>query len=160
MPDDSKNCPCGSGHTLDNCCGPILAQDKLADTAERLMRARFSAYVLGVTDFLVASWDSSTCPSRSKLDQGSEVVWNDLQILGSEKGGLEDESGTVEFIARGHASGKVITLHETSRFKKLLGHWLYVDGMIHASKKPSTRISRNAPCPCGSGKKYKRCCGA
>ena len=123
------------------------------------MRARFSAYVLGETDFLLSSWDPSTRPARQDLEQDQNISWQSLQIRRCEMGGLNDDSGIVEFVASGQASGKAITLHETSRFKRQDGSWVYVDGDIHPPPDPNRKVSRNAPCPCGSGKKYKRCCG-
>jgi len=124
------------------------------------MRARFTAYTLGETNFLLTSWAESTRPDRSTLKQDQNISWQGLQILRCEQGGSHDDSGIVEFIARGHASGQAISLHETSHFKRQNGAWVYVDGEIHPASDHMRKISRNAPCPCGSGKKYKRCCGA
>lgn len=160
MPDKSTSCPCGSGQTIALCCGRFLFQGQAAETPEQLMRARFSAYVLGETDFLLSSWAVATCPERNTLEQGQNIVWQRLQILRCEQGGSDDEVGIVEFIATGFASGQPVTLHETSCFKRQGGLWVYVDGDIHPPPDQPRKISRNAPCPCGSGKKYKRCCGA
>jgi SEC-C motif-containing protein len=137
-----------------------LKQEAIALTAEQLMRARFSAYVLNATDFLLSSWDENTRPNRSELNQDEQLKWKKLSVIRTEKGKETDETGLVEFIAQGQASDQVISLHETSRFKWQDGRWFYIDGVIHPVEKPTSKIPRNAPCPCGSGKKYKRCCGA
>lgn len=160
MYDESTSCPCGSGLTLKQCCGPLLRQEETPKTAEQLMRARFSAYVLNATDFLLRSWDESTRPGSDALNQNEAVSWKQLRIIRTENGGEADETGQVEFIAQGQVPGQAITLHETSRFRRQGGQWCYLDGVIHPSEKPSIKTPRNAPCPCGSGNKYKRCCGA
>ena len=64
----------------------------------------------------------------------------------------------VEFIATGRVENTAVTLHEISRFQKEDDQWLYVDGDIHPSKKAANGVGRNSPCPCGSGKKFKKCC--
>jgi SEC-C motif domain protein len=160
MSEKSTSCPCGSGLPLLLCCGRYLFLNQAAETAEQVMRARFTAYVLRETNFLLSTWDDSTRPERRALEQDQNITWQGLQIRSCEKGGNDDDSGIVEFIARGHASGQAITLHETSRFKRRNGSWVYVDGDIHPLPDPNRKVSRNALCPCGSGKKYKRCCGA
>jgi len=160
MPDQRTSCPCGSGLGFKQCCGPLLEQEAIAQTAEQLMRARFSAYILNATDFLLGSWDESTRPDRSELNQDAPVMWKRLRVIRTEKGKETDETGLVEFIAQGQASDRTISLHETSRFRRQDGEWFYIDGVIHPTEKPTRKVPRNAPCPCGSGKKYKHCCGA
>ena len=82
--------------------------------------------------------------------------------MGVGYGGEEDEAGTVEFIARYKAGNDKITHHELAMFTREEGRWVFADCVMNP--KPETRsvekIGRNAPCPCGSGKKYKKCCGA
>ena len=78
------------------------------------------------------------------------------------KGASTDTKGIVEFKAYYNKDGEEHVLHEVSRFVRTNGRWLYLDGMV----KPAGGLIRqlnegkNAPCPCGSGKKFKRCCGA
>jgi SEC-C motif-containing protein len=138
----------------------LLYQEGIAQTAEQLMRARFSAYVMGATDFLLRSWDPETRPQKHELTQGTQTTWNTLEIIRHQKGGPEDETGLVEFVAQGMGFGQPLSLHETSRFRRVDELWLYIDGVIHPAEEPPGQISRNAPCPCGSGKKFKRCCSA
>jgi SEC-C motif-containing protein len=115
------NCPCGTGRPTDACCGPVLA-GRPAPTAEALMRSRYTAFVLGDTAHLTASWNSSTRPRRLRLEPGS--VWTGLEILDRSGGSLSDTEGTVEF--RAHRTDGA--LHERSRFVRQDGRWVYVDG--------------------------------
>jgi len=161
MSNERTGCPCGSGLMFIQCCGPLLEQEAIAQTAEQLMRARFSAYVLNATEFLLRSWDEHTRPTPGALNQGESISWEKLRVIRTEQGTETDETGLVEFIAQGWtSSAQAITLHETSRFKRQDGQWFYIDGVVHPTEKAISKTPRNALCPCGSGKKYKRCCGA
>ncbi|MGE0081432.1 MAG: YchJ family protein [Thiohalomonadaceae bacterium] len=147
-------CPCGSGARFADCCGPVLAGTP-ALSAERLMRARYSAYVLGDAGFLRESWHVSTRPQT--IDPAQGPVWLGLEVRATSAGQPGDDTGMVEFIARYRDGTRVDALHETSRFVREQGRWFYVDGQIHPTT--ATRAGRNDPCPCGSGRKFKRCCG-
>jgi SEC-C motif-containing protein len=155
IPDDAA-CPCGSGHPYGQCCGPIHRGGS-ADTAEALMRSRYSAYDLGLTDYLAESWHPDTRPDES-LE--SPVKWVGLEIVSTDQGGPEDSEGEVEFCA-GYLDGERLeSLCERSRFVRFEGRWVYLDGVPGAGDgAPGQRIGRNEPCPCGSGAKFKRCCG-
>jgi SEC-C motif-containing protein len=120
------------------------------------MRSRFSAYVLNNIDYLLTTWHPDQRPSREELEQPS-IHWTQLKVIHTEQGNAMDQKSIVEFIAQGLHEGQPVRLHETSRFIRLDGRWVYVDGSIQPEA--AQKISRNAPCPCGSGKKYKRCCG-
>ena len=129
------------------------------------MRSRYTAYVQGNIDHIVETHDPST---RGDVDRAltqkwaRESEWQGLTILGTQAGGPSDEEGTVEFVARYRVEGRDLVHQELSRFRKIDERWHYLDGRtskgapIRAAPKPE----RNAPCPCGSGTKYKRCHGA
>jgi len=136
-------CPCGSGNSFANCCHPMISNDN-AISAETLMRSRYSAYVLGYWDYLHRSWHPDTRPSSVSP---TPTNWLGLTIV---------HAGTdrVEFIAGFKEDSKVMLLHETSRFQQVNGHWRYLDGNCNVSE-----AGHNAPCPCHSGLKTKRCCG-
>jgi len=119
-------CPCSSQESYANCCEP-LHKGKAAPTAEALMRSRYSAYVLGLSDYLQTSWHSSKRPSRVRL---FDHKWTRLKIIYTEAGQSNDDKGIVEFIAKYKQNGKAFSLHERSRFVKENGHWFYVDGDI------------------------------
>jgi len=145
-----SSCPCGSGRALEICCGAYLAGKTVAD-AETLMRSRYAAYVLGKYDYLLVSWHPLTRPARLG---GTALRWIGLEILRTVAGGVQDDVGEVEFIASYVEKGKGKRLHELSRFVCEEGRWLYMDGDCQVDD-----IGRNNACPCGSGKKFKRCCG-
>ncbi len=162
----SDACPCRSGKVWGQCCAPILSGAQPAPTAEALMRSRYSAYAVGYSDYLAASLHPE---QRDDLDLAAtrrwaqQAQWLDLQLLGCQAGGVDDVVGEVEFIATFKAHGVIKTHHEKAVFHRYEGVWYYVEGAL---MKPSTaihavpKVGRNAGCPCGSGKKFKKCCGA
>ncbi|MDP7704787.1 YchJ family protein [Mycobacterium sp. TY815] len=125
---DEEGCPCGSGSGYADCCRPLHAGERDADTALALMRSRFSAFAVGDADYLSASWHPRTRPKRLHLD--SDVVWRRLQIVDTEAGTHDDTTGVVEFRAQYVRDGKRQILHERSRFTREKGRWLYVDGDV------------------------------
>ena len=158
-------CPCGSIASFEKCCGPLLAGEKTAATAEALMRSRYTAYTRKAIEYLLstnhpAQKDAYDLESMRKWAE--EADWDGLEIIATEQGGQADETGQVEFIARYTENGNRREHHEIGNFKKQDGKWYYYDG---ATPGPATfvrrepKIGRNAPCPCKSGKKYKKCCG-
>lgn len=127
-------CPCGSGRAYGDCCGPFLAGGLVPETAEQLMRSRYTAYVRRDTDWLRSTWHPVTRPSRIDVDHG--VRWIGLQILATEGGGPGDTKGTVEFVAHYKIGGKAHRLHERSRFQRRNGGWLYLDGDLDPDPAP------------------------
>ena len=119
-------CPCGSADTYVTCCGPFhlgLGAGPHAPTPEALMRSRYSAYALGLIDYLMATWHPSTSPGELEL---SPVKWLGLEVLHAQSAG---EAGVVEFVARlRDGSGRAQRMHETSRFVREGGRWYYIDG--------------------------------
>ena len=121
-------CPCGSGRALSACCGRYHAGEPAPD-AVSLMRSRYSAYVLGLEDYLLATWHPATRPAALELDATPRPQWLGLAVKAHTP---QDEThATVEFVARYKLNGRAFKLHETSRFEKVDGRWLYVDGEIH-----------------------------
>lgn len=92
------------------------------------MRSRYSAFAMGNADYLLATWHPSTRPTQLPLDP--EQRWYRLDILARTGGGLLDSIGTVEFEARFRADGVAGIMHETSRFVRDDGRWLYLDGVV------------------------------
>jgi len=126
------------------------------------MRSRYTAYVRGDMAYLERSWDPATRPpALGSSADGPQ--WLGLEILSTHGGGPDDSEGTVEFVARYRDHGVAGRMHEVSRFRRESGAWLYVDGRVggDAANAPvAPKAGRNGPCPCGSGKKFKKCCGA
>lgn len=125
-PEAASPCPCGSGRGFGQCCGPILA-GRDADTAEQLMRSRYTAFALGDVAHLARTWHPATRPED--LDPGRGTQWLALAIVRA-AGGPSDDEGVVEFRARWRAGGETGQLHEVSRFRRRRGRWVYVDGVI------------------------------
>lgn len=151
-----STCPCGSKRNLDKCCGPIIAGEP-APTAEKLMRSRFTAFFHGNMDYV-----AKTQAEPLQADRGENPVeWVGLTVLGASGGGVGENSGTVEFKARFRHDGRFQVFHEISNFRREDGRWLYIDGIIkpHEDEVPTAKTGRNDPCLCGSGRKYKKCCG-
>lgn len=152
-------CPCNSGAAFTLCCGPLLAGKHAARSAEALMRSRYTAYVRRDIDYLLASWHSSTRPMA--IDPATIPDWCGLQVIRTEQGSETDTMGVVEFMATAVARKQFYRFHEVSRFVKEEGRWFYTDGELQEDAPAESRVEkvgRNDPCPCGSGKKYKRCC--
>jgi len=120
-------CPCGSARGYDDCCG-ALHRGAPAPTAEALMRSRFSAFALGLREYLLASWHPSTRPGSLDLD--ADVVWRRLQLVDTVAGGPDDAEGVVEFRASYRDADGAGLLHERSRFIRVDGRWVYLDGEV------------------------------
>ena len=129
--DGSAPCPCGSGDAFGGCCGPVIAGAD-APTAERLMRSRYTAFVIGDAAYLAQSWHPRTRPDDIDIDP--DLVWTGLEIVDAEAGGADDSTGLVEFAASWRqgsgAEPGVGVLHERSRFVRLRGRWHYLDGDV------------------------------
>lgn len=155
----SAPCPCGLGLPLSGCCGPYLAGDSAPATAQALMRSRYTAYVLGNEAYLLESWHPATRPATLALE-GEAIEWEGLDVLRAVRGAEADLWGEVEFIARFRQGGILQGMRELSRFERVQGRWYYRDGRVQAVSSGPSRPGRNEPCACGSGRKYKKCCGA
>lgn len=115
-----------SGLTYDACCGPLHAWATTAQTAEQLMRSRYSAFAVGDPDYLLATWHPGTRPASLELDPGQ--TWYRLDIIATSGGSPFETTGVVEFEAFYRAPRGASSQHEVSRFVRENGHWLYVDG--------------------------------
>jgi SEC-C motif domain protein len=128
------------------------------------MRSRYTAYVVGAIDYVVATHDAATrdqVDREASLAWSRETLWQGLEILATEAGGPEDREGIVEFVARGVTRGTPFAQRERSRFRKVDERWYYIDGVVKAVPAKKTKVpGPNEPCSCGSGMKYKRCHGA
>lgn len=142
-------CYCSSKKEFSECCEPYLSGVSYPSTALELMRSRYSAYVLGNGGYIV-----KTTVKENRYEDDLELIeeysksvtWLGLEILHVEK-------NVVEFKAYYIDANGLKVQHEKSNFIYEDGVWLYRDGKMYNSK-----IERNEPCPCQSGKKYKKCC--
>jgi SEC-C motif-containing protein len=159
-----SQCLCGSSSSFDTCCGPYL-NGASAPTAEALMRSRYSAFVKGDLDYI-----EKTCagPARLTFDKAilSQTLlltqWIDLLISDRTDGQVGDTTGYVTFTVRFRENGQLFSQTERSEFRRIGDEWRYWAGDYALNPKPASKgqVGRNDPCPCGSGKKFKKCCGA
>lgn len=162
----SNQCPCGSEKNYDKCCELYHSGSSKPETAETLMRARYSAFAKGQIDFI----ENTHIPGTEDFDReeaqkwAETSTWKGLHIVSTQKGNPEHSDGVVEFKAvYADNENKDYLHHEISTFKKIDNKWYYEDGQIVGTgpiKRATPKVGRNEPCPCGSGKKYKKCCAA
>lgn len=150
----SELCPCGSAVEYSACCQRYLSGAQVAPTPSQLMRSRYSAFVMKNADYLIKTWHPSCQASdyRKDIENGfATTQWLGLTVFATEDG-AHDGEGFVSFVARFHDHNKNGAIIERSRFLKENGQWYYIGGTRPV-------FGRNDPCPCGSGKKFKKCCG-
>ena len=156
-------CPCGSGNQFDACCGLYIG-GVLAPTAEATMRSRYSAHVMGDANYLMATLATEQLAGYDRQEAERAFVntkWLGLEIRRSLRGGEADQTGEVEFVARYRSKGQIVAHHELSYFTREGGRWVF-SGCEMDPKAVTVRqkkIGRNQLCLCGSGRKYKKCCG-
>lgn len=153
-------CPCGSAKALEICCQPII-DGAPASGPEALMRSRYTAFVTHQLDHVLRSQSAEISANfdRPAIEQmADECEWDGLDVRYAKQSG---DSGEVEFVIRFRCAGKAMTQVERSQFRRGAGGWLYVGGEIDPPPLPHvvSKVGRNDPCPCGSGKKAKKCCG-
>ena len=148
-------CYCGSHEAYARCCAPLIRAERAAPTAEALMRSRYSAYVIGDGRYLVAT---TVAAKRVASDaalierHAAQTTWLGLEVLESTEKG---DRATVVFKAcYREGEGPIRVHHEKSTFVREAGRWYYDEGVLYEAA-----VGRNDPCPCGSGKKFKKCCG-
>jgi SEC-C motif-containing protein len=159
-------CPCGSELDYEKSSRPLITGKKNALTAEDLMRSRYTAYVVGEIDYLGKTLDDKgreDFDAESTREWSANTNWKELEIIATDGGGKGDENGTVEFVARYEMEKQLLEHHELATFQKNQdGVWEFIDGQVIGTqpyRRETPKIGRNDPCPCGSGKKYKKCCG-
>ena len=167
----AQPCPCGAGPSAAECCARyFVGEDGQATepppTAEALMRSRYSAYALGYIDHVMGTHHPKAggdVDRKSTEKWSREATWQGLEIVSTQAGGEGDDSGEVEFIARYEIAGTPLSHHERAQFRRHQGVWRYWDGSMVKPRpvvREQPKVGRNDPCPCGSGKKYKKCHGA
>ena len=172
------DCPCGSNFPYTDCCGPLVRETSYADTAEDLMRSRFTAYAKKNWSYLINTLHPEERESKSVESLASNndnIEWEKLEIHSTKEGQFNDQRGEVAFVAKYLDQGVSKTMRERSSFIKEDGRWYYSEknSQIYKSSsekidiadskktfvRESAKVGRNDPCPCNSGKKFKKCCG-
>ncbi len=129
------------------------------------MRSRYTAYTLQAIDYLQATLEAGEAQRFDKAATAAwarDSAWKGLEVIEVVAGAPADREGSVEFVARFERHGGVHQHHEISRFRKIDGRWLYCGGKDVGPvqfQRAVPKTGRNDPCPCGSGHKYKKCCG-
>ncbi|SBS29833.1 hypothetical protein MSP8887_02850 [Marinomonas spartinae] len=164
-------CPCGSTTPYSECCGLYHSGAASVPTAEALMRSRYSAFAMNKMDYILATQRLEKGQVNEDeveaLDNSNALTnWTRLEILATEQGQTSDNTGTVTFRAYFKEGMHQGELNEKSWFRKEEGQWLYIGGEHDIKTAPLTKttipkqnVGRNDPCSCGSGKKFKKCCG-
>jgi SEC-C motif-containing protein len=162
--DAKETCPCGSELEIQNCCLPFIQGKKKPSTAEELLRSRYTAFTRGEIDYILETHHSKTRHEikREEIEEwANQSEWLGLKIVQKEAGEAKDETGTIVFCAGYRADGKVNEHWEQSLFEKENGNWRFLDArgvQVGPYRRTEPKTGRNDPCPCGSGKKFKKCC--
>ena len=163
MKDLPALCPCGTGLKYSECCQPFHQQKSNAPTAEKLMRSRYSAYAVGDMDHIERTNSSA---GRESFDREASARWANsskwmgLEIVSTKEGQSTDQTGEVEFNARYESEGKEHVHYEIGLFERIDSAWFYKEArnLQEPVRRAEPKVGRNDPCPCGSGKKFKKCC--
>lgn len=156
-------CPCGSENEYQTCCEPFHKGSSKPGTAEKLMRARYSAFVKNQINFIGETHTPGTTDFDIEEARNWAVssTWKGLEVIKNKESG---DKATVEFRAKyADKDDNDYLHHEIASFIKRDDQWYYDDGQIVGTgplKRAAPKVGRNEPCPCGSGKKFKKCCGA
>jgi SEC-C motif domain protein len=161
-------CHCGSARDATDCCLPVIRREREAATAEELMRSRYSAFAIGDVDWIMDSHHPETVDEvdRDEVARWSgSSEWLGLRIRSTEHGGPDDDEGSVTFRARYKVQGQQVDHVERARFRRHEGAWRFHSVIEDEQPElvpvgPAATVGRNDPCTCGSGRKYKKCCGA
>lgn len=162
-----EKCPCQSNLNYEKCCQPLIEGDSQAETAEQLMRSRYTAHATKNIPYIL-----KTVHPKRRHEHKKETIqqrlkntdWMGLEIVNTEGGQKSDEAGIVEFVAEFSVHGVPGKHREVSTFEQHNDIWYFVKGDAQTDNekqipvKKDPKVGRNDPCPCGSGKKYKKCC--
>jgi SEC-C motif-containing protein len=153
-------CPCGSGKTFAECCAPVIAGTIRPETAERLMRARFTAHVTHDSAFIHRTYLATVTQPFIPDEKEPDIGWTRL-VIHPQPPSRDPDIAFVDLSAYYVDQGREFALHENAEFKRIGGDWIYTRPLREGPapvKASQPKPGRNDPCPCGSGKKYKHCC--
>lgn len=169
-----EDCPCGQPSPFTDCCGPFLRGTAYPETAEELMRSRYSAHVKKNWAYLLKTLCAEERKNESVKTIDSGANWKNLQILSTRQGERDDQTGEVVFAASFTIGddGEEQVHQERAGFIREGGRWVYASekSEVTSPEEPAPepvktfvrdkpKVGRNDPCSCGSGKKFKKCCG-
>lgn len=156
------NCYCCSQESYSDCCEPKHKGLAKAQTAEELMRSRYSAYCTENWAYILKTYAEAQCNSLTESllqESATDSAWLHLTIVAHSGPAtpLHDANAKVEFKAFYALKRKLYLMHETSDFIVENNQWRYTTGLMHEDT-GLIKAGRNDPCFCGSGKKFKQCC--
>jgi SEC-C motif-containing protein len=149
-------CPCGSHQDYQQCCGIYITHQKFPETPEALMRSRYTAYSQANMNYIQETMRNPAAlnfNAENSRQWASQVEWLGLKIISAPSVKPGTNIGFVEFIASFSQNNQRQIIHERSEFQLMENRWFYVAGI-------TPKVNANAPCPCGSQKKFKRCCNS
>ena len=150
-------CFCGGIKSFAECCQPYILGDKKPETAEILMRSRYSAYACNQHHYIYETYGEEQKKSltvKQITESADSAKWVKLDVLNRFS---DMPCSYVEFKAYYQDKGAFYLIHELSRFTQEGEQWVYLDGTIKSDAGP-IKPGRNDTCLCQSGKKYKKCC--
>ncbi|CAM4397525.1 YchJ family protein [Pseudoalteromonas ostreae] len=148
-------CLCGSEQSYSDCCEKLHLGNRQATSPEQLMRSRFVAYALKNAKYIYQTYaqeKQAENPIKEIADFANSCRFIKLTVFSADQ---QEHTGCVEFCVSYFYQNLFCQLHEKSSFIKEDGQWRYLDGEIFPIA--DIKIKRNDECPCGSGKKYKKC---
>ncbi|NMM40253.1 YchJ family protein [Pseudoalteromonas arctica] len=151
----NSNCLCGNQYSYQDCCQKLHLGTEQATTAEQLMRSRYVAYALKNAKYIYQTYaqeKQAENPVKEIADFANSCRFIKLAVINTEQ---QQSNAEVEFCVSYFYQSLFCQLHERSSFIKEDGQWRYLDGEIFPVA--DIKVSRNDECPCGSGKKYKKC---
>ena len=156
-------CPCDTGKNYNDCCGPLITGSLIAKKPVDLMRARYTAYANCEVEFImdtIAPSKKGDYDKKSIKSWSKSTDWKELEIVSTTGGEENETTGTVEFKAFYREKDATKKHHELATIIKKEDKWYFEDGKqgeVKQVKRDEPKVGRNDPCPCGSGKKYKKC---
>ncbi len=155
----SFSCYCGSGKNFHLCCEPLICGQAIAQNPQQLMRSRYSAYCHHRNNphcyqYILQTYHSKVRSEHSLADIANfagAVHFVGLNIIDD----TSLSAHQVHFVASYLVGDKLELLDEISDFELEQGRWMYCNGLL--TEHPVIKLSRNDPCPCGSGLKFKKC---
>jgi SEC-C motif-containing protein len=160
MTDTNQKCLCCSEKLFSQCCHPYLTGEKIPETAEQLMRSRYTAYASVNIDYIIQTMHGPAAEGFDKenaISWAQNSLWCGLNVVDPGKQSADIDTDEVEFIAKIVTDKLLYLMHERSSFQREQGKWFYFSGETIPHK--STKITGLSLCPCGSKKKFGFCCG-
>lgn len=155
-------CPCDPQSSFEQCCGPFITDGLSAPTPEALVRSRYSAFAMRTLDYIERTHAPEVRDDFNRAEAeriAKDLDWQGLDIVSTTS---QVDGVDVEYVIRIRQSNRIVSKSSISRFRQEDGEWLLVSSRSgqKVADQRLVKVGRNDPCTCGSGKKYKKCCGS